>query len=72
MGIRKEQSTAAFWGGQDEGARISAWRILALHKLGVRIPSGDPSNHHTHMCYAEFNDIIEAIARLDADVTIET
>ena len=28
---------------------------------------------HTHMCYAEFNDIIEAIASMDADViTIET
>lgn len=28
---------------------------------------------HTHMCYAEFNDIIAAIAKLDADViTIET
>lgn len=28
---------------------------------------------HTHMCYSEFNDIIQAIADLDADViTIET
>ncbi|MFC4728987.1 5-methyltetrahydropteroyltriglutamate--homocysteine S-methyltransferase [Coralloluteibacterium thermophilus] len=28
---------------------------------------------HTHMCYAEFNDIIEAVAALDADViSIET
>ncbi len=28
---------------------------------------------HTHMCYAQFNDIIEAIAQLDADViSIET
>jgi len=28
---------------------------------------------HTHMCYSEFNDIIDAIAELDADViTIET
>lgn len=28
---------------------------------------------HTHMCYSEFNDTIEAIANLDADViTIET
>jgi len=28
---------------------------------------------HTHMCYAEFNDIIDSIAALDADViTIET
>src|SRR3546814_7006609 len=28
---------------------------------------------HTHMCYSEFNDIIESIAAMDADViTIET
>jgi len=28
---------------------------------------------HTHMCYAEFNDILQQIAALDADViTIET
>lgn len=28
---------------------------------------------HTHMCYSEFNDIIEAVAKMDADViTIET
>ena len=33
----------------------------------------DCTQIHTHMCYAEFNDIIEAIANLDADViTIET
>jgi 5-methyltetrahydropteroyltriglutamate--homocysteine methyltransferase len=33
----------------------------------------DETQIHTHMCYAEFNDIIEAIAALDADViTIET
>ncbi len=28
----------------------------------------DQTQIHTHMCYAEFNDIIEAIAALDADV----
>jgi 5-methyltetrahydropteroyltriglutamate--homocysteine methyltransferase len=28
----------------------------------------DETQIHTHMCYAEFNDIIEAIAALDADV----
>jgi 5-methyltetrahydropteroyltriglutamate--homocysteine methyltransferase len=28
----------------------------------------DRTQIHTHMCYAEFNDIIEAIADLDADV----
>ncbi len=34
---------------------------------------GDATQIHTHMCYSEFNDIIGAIARLDADViTIET
>jgi len=35
--------------------------------------AADTTQIHTHMCYAEFNDIIEAIAALDADViTIET
>ena len=28
----------------------------------------DDTQIHTHMCYAEFNDIIEAISDLDADV----
>jgi 5-methyltetrahydropteroyltriglutamate--homocysteine methyltransferase len=33
----------------------------------------DSTQIHTHMCYAEFNDIIQAIADLDADViSIET
>jgi len=33
----------------------------------------DETQIHTHMCYSEFNDIIEHIAKLDADViTIET
>ncbi|WP_449287543.1 5-methyltetrahydropteroyltriglutamate--homocysteine S-methyltransferase [Marinobacter sp. PE14] len=45
---------------------IDAFRIAAN---GVR----DETQIHTHMCYSEFNDIIEAIARMDADViTIET
>ncbi len=45
---------------------VDAFRLTAA---GVR----DDTQIHTHMCYAEFNDIIEAIARLDADViTIET
>ena len=34
---------------------------------------GDQTQIHTHMCYSEFNDIIGAIADMDADViTIET
>ena len=33
----------------------------------------DSTQVHTHMCYAEFNDILPAIAAMDADViTIET
>jgi 5-methyltetrahydropteroyltriglutamate--homocysteine methyltransferase len=33
----------------------------------------DSTQIHTHMCYSEFNDIIESIAAMDADViTIET
>jgi 5-methyltetrahydropteroyltriglutamate--homocysteine methyltransferase len=33
----------------------------------------DKTQIHTHMCYSEFNDIIEAVAKMDADViTIET
>ncbi|NRB57118.1 MAG: 5-methyltetrahydropteroyltriglutamate--homocysteine S-methyltransferase [Salinicola sp.] len=35
--------------------------------------AADETQIHTHMCYAEFNDIIGAIAAMDADViTIET
>ena len=45
---------------------VNAFRLCAS---GVR----DDTQIHTHMCYAEFNDIIQAIADMDADViTIET
>ncbi len=44
---------------------IKAFRISAS---GVK----DETQIHTHMCYSEFNDIIENIAAMDADViTIE-
>ncbi|MFQ3458986.1 5-methyltetrahydropteroyltriglutamate--homocysteine S-methyltransferase, partial [Bradyrhizobium sp. UFLA01-814] len=34
---------------------------------------GDETQIHTHMCYSEFNDIIDAIGTMDADViSIET
>ena len=46
-----------------------AVRCFRITAAGVR----DETQIHTHMCYAEFNDIIEHIAALDADViTIET
>ncbi|MBK7365449.1 MAG: 5-methyltetrahydropteroyltriglutamate--homocysteine S-methyltransferase [Nitrosomonas sp.] len=45
---------------------IRAFRITAN---GVK----DDTQIHTHMCYSEFNDIMQAIAGMDADViTIET
>ncbi|MCF0072865.1 5-methyltetrahydropteroyltriglutamate--homocysteine S-methyltransferase [Dyadobacter sp. CY261] len=45
---------------------VRAFRITAS---GVE----DRTQIHTHMCYSEFNDIIEHIAAMDADViTIET
>ena len=45
---------------------VDAFRLCAS---GVR----DETQIHTHMCYSEFNDVIEAIAAMDADViTIET
>ena len=48
-----------------------AWAVEAF-----RITAGgvsDATQVHTHMCYSEFNDIIEAVAAMDADViSIET
>jgi 5-methyltetrahydropteroyltriglutamate--homocysteine methyltransferase len=47
------------------------WAVKAfkISSSGVK----DETQIHTHMCYSEFNDIIEEIAAMDADViTIET
>jgi 5-methyltetrahydropteroyltriglutamate--homocysteine methyltransferase len=56
---RKDWDTYLQWA-------VGAFRLCAS---GVR----NDTQIHTHMCYAEFNDIIEAIAEMDADViTIET
>ncbi|MXV43741.1 5-methyltetrahydropteroyltriglutamate--homocysteine S-methyltransferase [Saccharibacter sp. 17.LH.SD] len=45
---------------------VESFRVTAS---GVQ----DKTQIHTHMCYSEFNDIIEAIAAMDADViSIET
>ena len=42
------------------------WAVecFKIASSGVR----DETQIHTHMCYAEFNDIIESIAEMDADV----
>jgi 5-methyltetrahydropteroyltriglutamate--homocysteine methyltransferase len=55
----------------------SQWRkYLAWAVESFRLASSsvrDETQIHTHMCYAEFQDIIEAVAEMDADViSIET
>jgi 5-methyltetrahydropteroyltriglutamate--homocysteine methyltransferase len=45
---------------------VKAFKVASS---GVR----DETQIHTHMCYSEFNDIIDSIALMDADViTIES
>ncbi|HSI24188.1 MAG TPA: 5-methyltetrahydropteroyltriglutamate--homocysteine S-methyltransferase [Methylotenera sp.] len=52
-------------------AHYLAWAVRAF-KLSASV-ANDDTQIHTHMCYAEFNDILPAIAAMDADViTIET
>src|SRR5882672_7304166 len=47
------------------------WAVRAFKLVSSGV--ADETQIHTHMCYAEFNDILAAIAALDADViTIET
>lgn len=56
---------------RDDWQGYLEWAVKAfqLSSAGVK----DSTQIHTHMCYSQFNDIIEAIASLDADViTIET
>ena len=51
--------------------RYLAWAVECF-QLSAAV-ARDTTQIHTHMCYSEFNDIIDAIAALDADViTIET
>lgn len=47
------------------------WAVDAFHLSSSVVK--DETQIHTHMCYCEFNDIMDAIISLDADViTIET
>ena len=51
--------------------RYLDWAVRAF-RLSAS-PVRDDTQVHTHMCYAEFNDILPSIAAMDADViTIET
>ncbi|MGA0584788.1 MAG: 5-methyltetrahydropteroyltriglutamate--homocysteine S-methyltransferase, partial [Castellaniella sp.] len=56
---------------RDDWAAYLDWAVdsFRLSTGGVR----DDTQIHTHMCYSEFNDILDSIAAMDADViTIET
>ena len=47
------------------------WAVEAFRLASCGV--ADQTQVHTHMCYSEFNDIIEAIADMDADcISIET
>jgi len=50
----------ADWAAYQDWA-VSAFRLATS---GV----GDATQIHTHMCYSEFNDVLQVIARMDADV----
>jgi len=48
-----------------------AWAVRSFRIAASGVD--DATQIHTHMCYSEFNDIIEAVAAMDADViSIET
>ncbi|OOG47791.1 5-methyltetrahydropteroyltriglutamate--homocysteine S-methyltransferase [Rhodanobacter sp. C01] len=56
---------------RNEWPSYLAWAVecFRITAGGVR----DATQIHTHMCYSEFNDIIDAVAAMDADViSIET
>ncbi|HHR6031141.1 TPA: 5-methyltetrahydropteroyltriglutamate--homocysteine S-methyltransferase [Providencia alcalifaciens] len=56
---------------RNEWKEYLTWAVDAF-KLSAAIAE-DETQIHTHMCYCEFNDIMDSIAALDADViTIET
>ena len=43
-----------------------AWSVDAFRLASAGV--SDSTQIHTHMCYSEFNDIMDAIVRMDADV----
>ena len=56
---------------QSEWRAYLDWAVECFRLTAAGVADG--TQIHTHMCYSEFNDIIEAIAAMDADViSIET
>lgn len=56
---------------QSEWQEYLDWAVLSFRIAANGVK--DETQIHTHMCYSNFNDIIDSIAEMDADViTIET
>lgn len=56
---------------QSQWQQYLDWAVDAFKRCSSKVQHS--TQIHTHMCYSEFNDIIAAIAAMDADViTIET
>lgn len=56
---------------QAQRQRYLDWAVEAFRIAASGV--ADATQIHTHMCYAQFNDIIDSVAALDADViSIET
>ena len=56
---------------QRDWAAYLGWAVQSFRVAAA--VAADDTQIHTHMCYAEFHDILPAIAAMDADViTIET
>ncbi len=56
---------------QSEWQYYLGWAVESFRICSSGV--GDKTQIHTHMCYSEFNDIIDAIGAMDADViSIET
>lgn len=56
---------------QDDWEQYLNWAVEAFRRATSVVR--DTTQIHTHMCYSQFNDIIESIHNLDADViSIET
>lgn len=49
-----------------EWAAYQDWAVSAFRLATCGV--ADATQIHTHMCYSEFNDVLQVIARMDADV----
>src|SRR5258708_2965569 len=51
---------------RDQWPAYLKWSVDCFRLASASV--ADESQIHTHMCYSEFNDMMDAVARMDADV----